>query len=156
MMFAANVLLAFIWATMTGALNLINLLVGFVIGYCVLALFTSAGHQSYIRRVWGGATLVVFAVYALVLANLRVAWFTIADLRDLKPAILGVPLRPDLTDGEITLLATLVTLTPGTLTLDLAKDRSVMFIHFMHVDDPARAMNSITEGFERRILRMTR
>lgn len=156
MMFAANILLAVLWATLTASFTFANLLVGFVIGYGVLALFSGTRHRDYTRRVWAGVALAVFAIYELILANLRVAWYTISSLGDLEPAILAVPLRPDLSDGEITLLATLVTLTPGTLTLDLAGDRRVLFIHFMHVDDPGRAIDSITQGYERRILRVTR
>ena len=61
-----------------------------------------------------------------------------------------------MTDPEITLLANLITLTPGTLTLDVSADKRQMFVHFMHVDDPAEAVQEIKSGFERRILEATR
>jgi multicomponent Na+:H+ antiporter subunit E len=155
-------LLAVTWAALTGSFAALNLGLGVLLGFGVLAAF---GHgrraradrrSSPLRRAVAGVSLAAFAAFELVLANLRVARHTLSDLRALRPAILAVPLRPDLTDGEITLLAALITLTPGTLTLDLADDRRALFVHFMHVDDPARAIRSITEGFERRILEFTR
>ena len=68
--------------------------------------------------------------------------------------MLAVPLQEDLSDGEVTLLSVLVTLTPGTLSIDLSKDRTLLYVHFMHVEDPDEAIRSITEGYERRILRL--
>ena len=65
-----------------------------------------------------------------------------------------MPVRPGLSNGELSLLAVLVTLTPGTLSLDLSDDRRVLYVHFMHVDDPEAAVRSIVDGFERRILEL--
>ena len=62
------------------------------------------------------------------------------------------------TDAEITLLACLITLTPGTLSLDLAADRSVLYIHIMYIDhnDIEAARRTIKEGYERRVLEVLR
>ena len=70
--------------------------------------------------------------------------------------VLTVPLEEDVTDAEVTLLAILVTLTPGTLTLDVIGNNEAMLIHFMHVEDPEESIKEIKEGFERRILEVTR
>lgn len=156
MMLTANILLALLWAALTGSFTLLNVAFGFVAGLAVLAWVGRGRRSGYAHRVVACATLIGFAVYELILANLRVAWYTISNLRDLKPAVLGVPLTEDLSDLEITLLSTLVTLTPGTLTLDLAHDRRRLFVHFMHVNDPDEAIWQIKDGFERRILEVTR
>jgi len=58
-------------------------------------------------------------------------------------------------DAGITLLSNLITLTPGTLTLEVAKDRSQLFVHVMNVGDVAAFRRSIQTGFERRILELT-
>lgn len=156
MMPAANFMLALIWMALTETFTLLNLLVGFILGYVVLALICGLREPGYVRQVWSGLSLLAYTAVELVHANLRVAWYTIANLRDLKPAILRVPLRHDLTDGELTLLSTLITLTPGTLTIDVAEDRSALFVHFMHVEDVDESIASIQEGFEQRIVEMTR
>ena len=158
----ATILLGVIWASLTGSFAVLNLGLGLAIGYGILRLFGGlAGTRSRwrvetMRRAAAGVLLAVYAVYELLVANVRVAWYTVSDLRTLTPAILAIPLRPDLSDGELTLLAMLVTLTPGTLTLDVAEDRQTLFVHFMHVDDAAEAVASVKTGFERRILEVTR
>lgn len=153
MMLAANFLLALIWAITLGSLSLLNLGVGFLAGYLVLAI-AGGGRSTYIRRTSAGASLFFFTAWEIVVANLRVAWYTVSSLKSLEPAVLAVPLADDLTDGEITLLSLLVTLTPGTLSIDLSEDRSLLYVHFMHIDDADEAIRSITDGFERRILRL--
>jgi multicomponent Na+:H+ antiporter subunit E len=153
MMLAANIVLALVWAIMLGSLSLLNLGVGFVAGYLVLVA-VGGGRSDYVRRTRAGAVLFVFTCREIVVANLRVAWYTISSLRALRPAVLAVPLAPDLSDAEITLLSLLVTLTPGTLSLDLSKDRRSLYVHFMHIDDADEAIRSITDGFERRILEL--
>ena len=153
MMLAANLLLALLWAIMLGSLSLLNIGVGFAVGYLVLASVTGA-RSAYVRRTTAGASLFFFTVYEIVLANLRVAWYTVSSLKSLEPAVLAVPLKDDLSNGELTLLSVLVTLTPGTLSIDISGDRTALFVHFVHVDDPDEAIRSITEGYERRILQL--
>jgi multicomponent Na+:H+ antiporter subunit E len=55
-------------------------------------------------------------------------------------------------DTALTILANALTLTPGTLTLDISDDRTTLFVHFMHVDDPEEMRREIKDGFEKRIL----
>jgi multicomponent Na+:H+ antiporter subunit E len=85
-----------------------------------------------------------------------VAYYTVSSLGNLNPAVLTVELEDDATDAEVTLLSILVTLTPGTLTLDVTGNNRQMIVHFMHVDDREAAVREIKEGFERRILEVTR
>ena len=69
--------------------------------------------------------------------------------------MVGVPLDAT-TDAEIALLANLVTLTPGTLSLDVSADRRVLYVHGMFVDDPDELRRAVKQGFERRVLELLR
>ena len=60
------------------------------------------------------------------------------------------------TDLEITLLANLITVTPGSFSLDVSDDRSVLYVHAMYVDDPEALRREIKDGFERRVLELLR
>jgi multicomponent Na+:H+ antiporter subunit E len=60
------------------------------------------------------------------------------------------------TDIEITVLANLITMTPGSLAIDVSDDRRVMFVHSMFVDDPEAFRRSIKESLERRVLELLR
>ena len=68
-----------------------------------------------------------------------------------RPAIIALPLEVQ-KEGEIMLLANLISLTPGTLSVDVSTDRSTLYIHAMDVDDPDALRQEIRDGFERRIL----
>lgn len=158
MTLGTNLLLALLWAALIGPFTPANLLVGFVIGFVILLACggKKGGRPRYVRHTKATFVLTFFTIYELIQANIRVAIYTVSSLRSLRPAVLEVPLQPDLTDAEITLLSTLITLTPGTLTLDVADDRSALYVHFMHVDDTDAAIDAIKRGFERRILEVTR
>lgn len=157
MTFGTNLLLAVLWAALIGPFTPVNLLFGFGVGYVALRLCNvNKDDRGYVRRAIATAMLALYTIYELVMANVRVAWQTVAPLGGLRPAILRVPLEPGMTDIEITLLSTLITLTPGTLTMDLSDEGDALFIHFMHVDDVDEAIDAIKRGFERRILEVTR
>ena len=55
-------------------------------------------------------------------------------------------------DFEIALLANLITLTPGTLSVDVSEDRKVLYIHCIDVPDPEGTIADIRNGFERKIM----
>jgi multicomponent Na+:H+ antiporter subunit E len=93
---------------------------------------------------------VLFFLRELLVATFRVARVVIDPNLNIRPAIVAVPL--DLTNEfQITLLANLVTLTPGSLTLDVSDDRQVMYVHAMHAEDLEQYRQEIKQGFERRI-----
>jgi multicomponent Na+:H+ antiporter subunit E len=75
----------------------------------------------------------------------------------MRPGIIAIPLDAR-TDLEITLLANLITLTPGTLSLDVSADRRVLYVHVMYIDndDIEAVRRSIKDGFERRVLEVLR
>ena len=70
-------------------------------------------------------------------------------------AIVAVPLDVE-TDGEITLLANLISLTPGSLCLDVSEDRKTLYVHVMFLDDVEECRRELKEGFERRVLELLR
>ena len=72
----------------------------------------------------------------------------------IRPGIIGVPLDAK-TDGEITLLACLITLTPGTLSLDVSDDRKTLYVHSMYGPSRDETLDGLRD-MERRLLRMTR
>jgi len=71
----------------------------------------------------------------------------------MKPGIIGVPL--DVTsDGEITMLANLITLTPGTLSLDVSADKKVLYVYSMYITNREDFIKGIKNGFEKRIIEL--
>jgi multicomponent Na+:H+ antiporter subunit E len=153
----AHLLLAFLWTMLVGPPTLMNAVIGFIVGFAIVWIASAArGSDSYAVRVGAAISLALFTLREVCLANMRVAYYTVAPLDRVRPAILEVPVAAGSTDLEITLLANLVTLTPGTFTIDVAPDRRSIRVHAMHAPDHAAAIEEIRSGFERRIWRVTR
>jgi multicomponent Na+:H+ antiporter subunit E len=154
--FLWNLILAIFWALASGRLTLGSLAMGFLAGLLVLFLTRRAiGDEAYLRKFPSTVRLLLYFIYDLVTANLRLARDVAGGERNRKPAIIAIPLDAE-SDGEITLLASLIALTPGTLTLDVSRDRKTIFIHSMYAEDVAGVRRQIKEKLERKILEVTR
>jgi multicomponent Na+:H+ antiporter subunit E len=134
------------------------LLIGFALGFIVLLLTRRViGGPRYMVKAGKALGLIAFTVWELILANLRVAYDVLTPRYYARPGVIGIPLDAR-SDVEITLLANLITLTPGTLSLDVSSDRSTLYIHIMYIDedDLEIARRTIKDGFERRVLEVLR
>lgn len=97
----------------------------------------------------------IFYIIEVILANMRIAYEIITPGKNMKPGVLAIPL--DLkTDLEILTINNLITMTPGTLSLDVSTDRKVIYIHAMYIDDPDEIRRQIRVGLERKIMEVTR
>jgi multicomponent Na+:H+ antiporter subunit E len=150
-MFLLNILLALAWVSLNGEFNAENLGVGLVLGYAMLWLTHSRARSSdYFLRVMRTISFVIFYIWEVVLANLRVAAMVLSPTFKMRPGIIAIPLSIK-TDAAITLLANLITLTPGTLSIDVSDDRKTLYVHTVNLNDPESFRKSIKEGFERRV-----
>lgn len=155
--FLQNVLLALAWAAITGQFTPTNLLLGFGISYLILMFAQRVmGSSSYFAKVRQVIGFAAYFAWEMVLANLRVARDVITHhYGAIRPGVIAVPLDAK-TDTEITLLANLITLTPGTLSLDISLDRRVLYIHAIDIHDPEALRRDIKNGLERRLLEVLR
>ncbi|TWU45023.1 Na(+)/H(+) antiporter subunit E [Novipirellula aureliae] len=154
--FLLNIFFAFVWALASGELSLPNLILGFALSYFVLWLTQSIMPPTrYFGRLSSAIRFVGYFLWQLVLSNLRVAYDVVTPHLYMRPGIVTIPLDAK-TDEEITLLANFITLTPGTLSLDVSEDKRYLYVHAMFVDDVDEFRDSIKNGFERRLLELMR
>jgi multicomponent Na+:H+ antiporter subunit E len=155
-MFVANLFLALVWAMITEGFTLGQLAVGFVFSY-VLLLFLNplVGGSVYFLKVRQVLSFGVFFIKELIIANLRVAYHVITPSSFFKPAVIAVPLEP-MTDLEATLLANVLTLTPGSFSVDLSSDRRVLYVHVMDAEDPDAVRKEIKDQYEKPLLEVLR
>lgn len=152
MLFPVNLLLAFAWAAVTGNFTFANLLFGFALGALSLWLIRDrVGTVAYFGRARRVVTLGLLFLYELVISSIRVAWIVLNPRMPIRPGIIAFPLQVT-RDAEITLLANLITLTPGTLSVDVSEDRRFLYIHAIDVPDAERLKREIASGFERKII----
>jgi multicomponent Na+:H+ antiporter subunit E len=155
--FLWNLILALVWAAATGEFSLPNLLVGFAFGYAILYFVRrELGTGWYVARVPRAVGFVFFYLWQLIKSNVRVAYDVMTPGYQIRPGVIAVTLDAE-TDAEITLLANLITLTPGTLALDLSADRRTLYVHVMYLDpDVEKTRREIKEQLERRVLGVLR
>ncbi len=153
-----NIILMFVWVALTGDFSFGNYFFGFWLSFGIMWIARIEGeapNTKYFVVIPRLVAFVLYFLYELLKANLQVAYEVMTPKLNMKPGIVQVPL--DVTsDLEITLLANLITLTPGTLSLDVSTDKKVLYVHTMYVTDKESFIKSIKNGFEKRILQLTR
>lgn len=147
------IILALGWAAATGSFTLPNLLLGLVVGglsVAVVRQFVST--PRLLPRTLRIVRLARTFIVELVLSALRVARLVLRpDVNaHIRPAFVAYPLSAR-TDAEITLLANLITLTPGTLSVDVSEDRRFLHIHVIDLADREAFIAGIAKGFERQV-----
>jgi len=108
-----------------------------------------------VRYFFGAISFFFFYLGEIILANVRVAGDILTPSYRMKPAIIAIPMDVE-TDIEIIALNNLITMTPGTLSLDVSPDRKMIYVHAMYVEDVEALKHEIKEAFEKRILEMSR
>lgn len=149
-----TLLLALIWAAVQGAFTAGNLLTGFVLGYLVLLVMQPLiGRAGYDARLWYQVMLVGVFFWELVKSSFRVAWEAFTPGHQMDAGIIAVPLDVQ-SDLGITLFANLISLTPGTLSLEVADDRDYLYVHAMYIGEgPAEEAQSLKDTLEFHVIR---
>ncbi|MFS0489020.1 Na+/H+ antiporter subunit E [Leadbetterella byssophila] len=151
-----NLLLSFIWVALTGTLYYSNFLFGFMIGFAILWVMNRTEEdQRYFTRVPKTIYLLFYFVYELIKANIQVAYDVITPKYFFKPGIVKYPMSAR-TDLEINLLSTVISLTPGTLILDISEDKKTLYIHVMYLKDKSSFIKQTKNGIEKRLLEILR
>jgi multicomponent Na+:H+ antiporter subunit E len=150
-LFLTNLLLSLAWVALTGQYQASNFFVGLFLGFAAIRItLRGKASQTYGDRLKAIAGFAFFFGKELLLANFRVAYDVLTPRHHMRPGIVAIPL--DLkTDLEITVLTTLITLTPGTLSLHVSDDRRTLYMHAMYIDDAEKLIRSVKDGFERRV-----
>jgi multicomponent Na+:H+ antiporter subunit E len=155
--FVANTLLALLWSIWKG-FGPATLAVGFVAGFlCLSLLVPLRDARRYRRQVLSGVGFAAYYVWELIVSGVRVARDVLRPRLTMEPAVVGVPLDAR-TDVEITALTNLISLTPGTLGLEVYEDRRTLYVHAMHLEggDTERFRQELKRNLEQRVLRVFR
>ena len=145
-----------VWVALTGDFTFLNFAFGFLLGFVALGLVNrDRMGKKYFRLLPNAVGFVLFFLFELIKANIQVAYEVMTPTMHMKPGIVSVPLDVK-SDLEITVLANLISLTPGTLSLDVSESRDLLYVHAMYVLDREEFIFSIKNGFERKVLELLR
>jgi len=137
--------------------NTFTLFVAFIAALTLLWLLCFLLYKKYFIKFPYMIALLLYFIQEFLRANFSLAYEIITPGNHFEPAVVAVPL--DITsDLEILLFANLITLTPGTLTLDISEDKKTLYVHAIFVKDQKieKVKKTLKNGFERKILKITR
>ena len=151
-----NLFLAFVWMFLSHAYNPSSFIVGYLLGLLLLFGFRRFFLvRFYLGRVWAVIKLFFLFIKELLLANLSVLKEVLRPTLRINPGIFALETELK-TPWEITLLANLITLTPGTLVIEVSEDNRTLYIHAINIGDVQAEIEGIKNSFERAIMEVTR
>lgn len=146
------------WVLLNGSLAPGTLAIGFVAAFVIAVLFRDGLSFLFEFRIlpgslWASVQYVLYFIKELIVANVRLAIIVMSPSLPINPGIVKVRTRLKSRMGRL-LLANSITLTPGTLTVELEDDW--LYIHWVTVEavDMEEATTLIVAGFERYLERM--
>ncbi|MFN6979963.1 MAG: Na+/H+ antiporter subunit E [Gemmobacter sp.] len=147
-----TLLLTAVWVMLMNEFGPGNLVFGLILGILVpLATAAYWPDRPMLVRPVKFALYVLLVLWDIVVANFIVARIVLfMPNANLRPAWITVPL--DLRAPEaITLLAGTITMTPGTVSSDIASDGRSILVHCLHAPDPDATRDQIKQRYERRL-----
>jgi multicomponent Na+:H+ antiporter subunit E len=122
-----------VWCALWSDLSVANVVWGACVGLLSSVLIPLHQHEVKVRvRPLGVLAYVAYAATALVKSSAVVAWEVVTPRNRINQGIVAVPLRIE-SVAVATLVANTVSLTPGTLTLEIRGDPMTLYVHIMHL-----------------------
>lgn len=109
--------------------------------------------MNIFRKTIGIFELTGYYLKLLIQANFRVAYEVMLPAFKMKPAIIGVSLVIK-SDFGIFLLVNLISMTPGTMSLDLSGDSKKLYVHIMYAEE-LDTVNEQIKKLEEKIIKIT-
>lgn len=152
-----HLVIAMIWLFLSPHRDLPRLLIGLLIGWALLAAFRPLlpkdrylkGSLAFFR--WVGSF-----TRELILSQIRVAQIILLPgSAPIHPGFLEFPID-GLGDAEVLILSHTISLTPGTTSVEIDRDREVLLIHALEAGDPEATREEIRENLLKPLLAFTR
>jgi len=148
-----TLILTIVWMLLQNEISAGMIVFGFILGIIIpwgTSVWWPDTPKSF--RVGKMASFSLVVIWDIIVANIEVAWIVLTvPSSKLKPAWIVVPL--ELRQPEaITMLAGTITLTPGTVSADLASNGHSLLVHVLHTDDPDAVRDEIITRYEARLL----
>jgi multicomponent K+:H+ antiporter subunit E len=147
----ASALLTLFWLLLVNELSAGQIALAVLFGLMLpILMLRFRAARPPVRRLGAAVALLGVFLYDLVVANLTVARAVLGSMSRVRPRLVYVPLG--LTDpAAIALLAGVISLTPGTVLIDIDLPTGVLTIHALLVGDDAALISDIKTRYESRI-----
>jgi multicomponent Na+:H+ antiporter subunit E len=137
--------LVVVWVALWGDLSAANVVSGLAVGTLLILVFPDAGPRRLgLFRPWPALVFLAYFLVKLVEANLIVAWEVVIPSKRINQGIVAVPVL-GVSDAVVTLVANAISLTPGTLTLEVRSNPTTLYVHVLHL----RTIEQVREDVDR-------
>lgn len=151
-----NLIIAIIWMFLHNSLTFADFLFGYLIGILVLyVLRYFLGFDFYFRKTWSFIKLILIFIRELLKANIDVVRVVMSPKLSNQPGIIEVDTRLE-SDFEIATLAALISLTPGTVSMDFSMDNKKIYVHSIDAPNKIEVIAGIRDTLEDAILEVTK
>lgn len=151
-----NLFIGFLWMFLQDDWSVLTFSVGYLFGLLVLFILRRFFHDKfYVFTLNAIIQLFILFMYELLISSILVMRKILARRIDIKPGIIAMDtsLKSDL---EVTLLSLLVTLTPGSVVMEVSEDNKVLYTHIMDIPELSVSVINSKEKFEEAIKKVTR
>lgn len=152
MSWTLTILLGVLWCFLSGALSVANFAMGLLMGTVTLVLFHPffpwrPSAARLLRKIPAFLRYTPRFLYELVKANVQVVYLVLHPKMPIRPGIISLAIRHRSPLGT-TLLANSISLTPGTLTMEVSPDERTLYIHTLDIRHPEEVREGIRRGLE--------
>lgn len=158
MQFILNLFIATLWLLLQDEITpqFSTFLMGFIVGIGILyAMHRFYGTQFYLRRVFSIIKLLWLFNWELLLSSYNVLKQITTPKLNITPGIFTYKTKLN-GDWEITALALLLTLTPGSVVMEVSEEGDMFYIHAMDIEQSKDAVIRSIGKFEEAIMEVTR
>ncbi|MGP4041778.1 Na+/H+ antiporter subunit E [Gracilibacillus sp. D59] len=151
-----NLVIAIMWMFLGESYVFSSFLAGYIVGALLLFMLRRFIPDAfYLDRVWKMIKLVLLFLKELIISNIDILKWVYKPKQDYKPGIFALPTELK-SNWEITMLTSLISLTPGTLSVAVSEHNNIIYIHAMDIDNNEIAIEAIKTTFEKAIMEVTR
>ena len=168
-----NTGIAFVWILLQNNYTIQSFVVGYLLGMLFLFVFrkqltgklyflpgawedhksrasNKQRQKSYIYRAWAALVLLIIFIKELIVASFIVIAQVLKPKLTVKPGIIKYKTELE-TAGQITLLTSIITLVPGSVSMQLSPDNKTIYVHVFDIDNEEAIIKHIREEYENRI-----
>lgn len=133
-----------LWLLAWGEVSVANVLSGLVLAAALLVAFPARRPSGSRVRFLGVLRLAGYVLVQLVPSNVLVARESLSRRTRVRAGVLAYPLRVP-SDEVLTLMANVIAMTPGTMTVEATRQPAVLYVHFLLLDDVEQARRTIAQ-----------
>ena len=110
---------------------------------------------SFAGRCFGWMKFAGFYLLEILRSNMIIAWDVLTPTDKANPSIIALSLPEEMTDNQVFLVSNLMTMTPGSLTLELTSDRKALLVHILYSRDVEETRNYLMKNYVERVLQLS-